>query len=151
MLPRAVSRCHGNRGRRWAPRCPPMSSRPSGMSVTHSLELHLVTPNFHCNNRCGVILWVVQWRRENKELLSTRGTFNFTEVNKNDQAFSVYLLQCGWIKGLKPEIKRISLSQWPPALRPDLHLSYQYNLFGSNLLNLWAWSRTGFSFWPHNL
>lgn len=45
MLPRAVSRCHGNRGQRRAPQCPPMSSRPSGTSVTYGPRLHLVTPN----------------------------------------------------------------------------------------------------------
>lgn len=34
MLPRAVSRCHGNQGWRRAPQCRPMSSRPLGASVT---------------------------------------------------------------------------------------------------------------------
>lgn len=53
MLPRAVSRCHGNRGKRRAPQCPPMSLRPLGMSMTYGLKPHLVTPNFHGSNRCG--------------------------------------------------------------------------------------------------
>lgn len=63
MLPRAVSHCHGNRGQRQAPQCPPMSLRLSGMSMTYGHKQHLVTQTFMATADVGGSLWGIQASR----------------------------------------------------------------------------------------
>lgn len=55
------------------------------MSATYGLELHLVTPYFHGNNRCGVFLWAVQssqdcFKQNYGWLISHSFTIHFTTM-----------------------------------------------------------------------
>lgn len=56
------------------------------MSVTHSLELHLVAPNFHGNNRCGVFLWA----GEINNFSPTESHAFFLNVKENYKGFKIF-------------------------------------------------------------